>query len=219
MVGLAGIGVLEGYRQHLIGLEGQLQRYVAERLVYGIFARGQQAGVGHLLIVGAAREHLAQDGSHAVDVADVAVGVHHLVVEAVGGVVGHALTGRGPQGVADARGLAQVGEGDDVARTVVAAGLVGHPQLHTGDDHARHDGGQLGHVAVVGVAEVVGKEEVAVLVVVGHVDLKLGELAAALGAHGGRLGGLLRHHGLQRELTKLQVGTDTEERGGARDER
>ena len=75
------------------------------------------------------------------------------------------------------------------------------------------------HVAVVGLAEVVCQEEVAVLVVVGHANLKFRELAAALRTHRTALRGLLRHHRLQRQLAKLQVGTDTEERCGARDER
>ena len=59
----------------------------------------------------------------------------------------------------------------------------------------------------------------AVLLVVGNVQLKGSQLCATLGRHalGGRI--LLRHDGLQFQLTKLHIGTDTKQAAGTLDER
>ena len=76
--------------------------------------------------------------------------------------------------------LGKVGEGHNVTRVVVVAAFVGYPYLYAVYAHTRYDGGQLGHRAVVVVAEIVGEEKVLVFVVVGYLNLVCGELCAAL---------------------------------------
>ena len=69
------------------------------------------------------------------------------------------------------------------------------------------------------VSEETGEEEVAVLLVIGYIQLKRSELHATLARHTlrGRL--LLREHSLQLEFTKLHIGSQTEEAAGTLDKR
>ena len=68
------------------------------------------------------------------------------------------------------------------------------------------------------IAEVFGKEEVLVLLIVGHVLFKRRKLDATLRgyAFGGRL--LLGNDGLQLEFTKLQIGAEAEKTAGSTNE-
>ena len=68
------------------------------------------------------------------------------------------------------------------------------------------------------VAEVLRKEEVLVLLIVGHVLFKRRKLHATLrgNAFGGRL--LLGNDGLQLEFTKLQIGAEAEKTAGSTNE-
>ena len=98
------------------------------------------------------------------------------------------------------------------------ARLVGHPNLNAVDGDARGDGGQLLHALVVAVAEEVGQEEVAVLVVGIGRELKGGELYATARTYALCARLLLRNDGAQFQFAKLQVGTHAEERVGATNE-
>ena len=68
------------------------------------------------------------------------------------------------------------------------------------------------------IAEVFGKEEVLVLLIVGHVLFKRRKLHAAL--RGNTLGRrfLLGNDGLQLEFTKLHISTETEKTAGSTNE-
>ena len=115
--------------------------------------------------------------------------------------------------------LAQVGEGHDIARVRRVARLVGHPHLHTINLDAGHQVRQCLHGAVVNLAEVVGEEEVAVLLIVGHIQFEGCGLLAALALHALRGGVLLREHRLQLQTAKLKVGADAEQARCARHQR
>ena len=108
--------------------------------------------------------------------------------------------------------LGKVGKGHNITRVVVVAAFVGYPHLYAVYAHARYDGGQLGHRTVVVVAEIVGKEEVLVLVVVGYLNLVCCELCAALRVHNRAVRCLLRYNSLQRQLAELEIGPYTKER-------
>ena len=60
--------------------------------------------------------------------------------------------------------------------------------------------------------EILREEEVAVLLIVGSVNLERRELLAAFRRYALRCRLLLRCHHLQFQLAELQVGADTEER-------
>ena len=68
-------------------------------------------------------------------------------------------------------------------------------------------------------AEEVGQKEVAVLLVVGGINVEGGGLCASLRRHALGGGFLLREHCLQLQFAKLQVGAHTKERTGTLDER
>ena len=55
-VGTPAIGVLEGYGQHLVGLQAGLQRDISQGLVQRVLRRTEQPGGRQLLIVHAARK-------------------------------------------------------------------------------------------------------------------------------------------------------------------
>ena len=115
--------------------------------------------------------------------------------------------------------LAEVGHCHEIARVGGRSVLIGHPNLHAVNLNARGNRGQLRHVGVVFVTEIVGEEEVAVFIVSICRKLEVGELHAALGADALRTGLLLRDNGADFELAELQVGTYAEERRRAAYER
>ena len=73
-----------------------------------------------------------------------------------------------------------IGECYDVARIAVIVGLVGNPHLNAVYAYTRQHCRQLRHRAVVAVAEVVCKEKVLVLVVIGNLNFVCGELCSTL---------------------------------------
>ena len=75
--------------------------------------------------------------------------------------------------------LGNIGKGDNITWVAVVTCLVGNPHLDAADVYARQYCWQLGHGTVIVVAEIVGKEEVLVLVVVGYFNLECSELCAA----------------------------------------
>ena len=115
-------------------------------------------------------------------------------------------------------GFSHVGEGNDVARVGRCRRLIGYPHFNAVDLHTAHDVGQVAHVVIIAVAEVVGKEEVAILIVVVDVNFKVGELHTALRIDGGGRRLLLGNYRLEFQLTKLQIGTHPKKGGGAADE-
>ena len=107
--------------------------------------------------------------------------------------------------------LGKVHKGHDVAALVKAAVLVGHPHLDAGDVDAGGDDGEALAEVVVVVVEVLGQEEVAVLVVLVGVDLELGGLGAAAGVDGLALGVLLRNQRRGGEFAELELALDAEQ--------
>ena len=115
--------------------------------------------------------------------------------------------------------LAEVSEGDDVTRLVVVAALVGNPNLYLVN---RHTAGYVRHGlhrALVVVAEEIGEEEMAVLIVVVAAYVKTRQLRSALAAYRLRFAVLLRDKSLYLQLAELQVRLDTKQRLAAADER
>ena len=123
-------------------------------------------------------------------------------------------------GVVDVAGrFAQVRPRQDVASLVIGRFLVRHPNLDLGNLDARRDEGQPGHPRVILVAEVLGEEEVAVLVVGRCLDfINLGG-DAALGADGLGRRLLFGQQGRDVEFAELEARLDAEEGRSARDER
>ena len=219
LVGLSAIGVFVGHGQHLVGLEGLLQRHIAQGGVERVFRGRELAGRLEFFVVYPTRqpgavEHLrggrniARTGQFGVE----------RGVERVGVVVGIFISCGSPLGVADVVKFSQVGEGHEVAGIGGGTGLVGHPDFHAVDGDARSDGRELAHVFVVVVAEEVGEKEVAVLVVGIGRELVARQLCPTLAAHLRGGGFLLGHHGAQLEFAKLHVGAHAEEGGGTADE-
>ena len=217
-VGLAAVGVLVGYGQHLVGLQRGAQGDIAQGLVHRIFRTAQQAGGSQLLVVLAALEGGGKHRAGLVDVAGGGVGRRQLGILVVGIVLGHLRRRAAPTPFRGGT-LAEVGKGHDVAGVRRRAGLVGHPHLDTGDVHAGGQVGQLLHGGIVTLTEIARQEEVAVLFVVGHVQFEGCQLRAALAGDALRGGVLLRQHGLQLQLAELHVGAHAEEAGGSLDQR
>ena len=213
LVGLSAVGVFVGDRQHLVGLQRHLQRDVSQCGVHRVFRRVQESCALQLLVVGATRQVglLVEHGRGLVDVAGADVVVHHRLVFVVRTVRRHLHTRRAPTRIRDARALTQVGQGDDAARVAGIARLVGHPQLHAVDLHTRREVGQRLHSCVVFVAEELREEEVAVLLVVGSIDLEGRQLHTTSARNTLRCRLLLRGHQLQLQLAELQVGAESEE--------
>ena len=117
------------------------------------------------------------------------------------------------------RTLTQVGESHDVTCLLVVTAFVGDPHLDLVDRSTRCDVRHRLHGLFVMIAEEMGEEEMAVLVVVVTRDVELRHLGTALTAHCLRLAVLLTDQGLDLKLTELQVGLDTEQSLTASDQR
>ena len=213
LVGHTTVGIFIGDSQHLVGLQSGAQRHIAQRRIDRIFRTGQEARTREFLKVGTTNEsHALQRAGGLVDVAGLGVALCDGLILAVGLVGRHSARAWSPEvGTAHAVVLAQVGEGDNIAGIGGGSCLVSYPDLHAVDLHARGKVGERAHARVVVGKEIVGEEEMAVLLVVSDVDLKRGELLATLGGDAlvGRL--LLREHRLELQAAKLEVGADTEE--------
>ena len=109
--------------------------------------------------------------------------------------------------------LAQVCKGNNIAGVVGGSVLVGHPHLNAVDTDTAEDIGQLLHIRVVPVAEIVSEEEVAVFIVLVGRELITGQLHTALTADGLTAGFLLRDNGLHLQFAKLQIGANTKQGG------
>ena len=85
-----------------------------------------------------------------------------------------------PQVIAHLRILTEVGQGNDTTGVRGSTGLVGHPDLHTGNLDTRRQIRQGRHRLVVTLSEVVRKKEVSVLLIIGHVHLESCRVGATL---------------------------------------
>ena len=87
LIGLSAIGVLERHGKHLIGSKCRLQRDVAQRAVECIFARSEQSGTLHLLIVASALDSVGfkglQGSCHLGDFAGIGIVALHLLKQVV----------------------------------------------------------------------------------------------------------------------------------------
>ena len=115
--------------------------------------------------------------------------------------------------------LAEVGHCHEVARVSGRSVLIGHPNLHAVNLNARGNRGQLRHVGVVFVTEIVGEEKVSVFVVGICRKLIIGELHTALGTDALRTGLLLGNDRADLKFAELHVGANAEERRCAANER
>ena len=155
LIGAASVGVLISHGKHLIGLQRGLERDVAECVVHCVLGRGQEACALQFLIVGAAFQPRAvEDSGSLVDVARRTVAVRHRLILRVGGIRRHGGACRGPTAVAHLRVLTEVREGDDVSGVCRRSALVGHPDFHTVDGHARGEVRQRSHAGIVVVVEI-----------------------------------------------------------------
>ena len=109
--------------------------------------------------------------------------------------------------------LGQVCKGNNIAGVVGGSVLIGHPHLNAVDTDTAEDIGQLLHVCIVLIAEIMCKEEVAVLIVLVCRKFITGQLHTALAADGLTAGFLLRDDGLHLQFSKLQIGTHTKQGG------
>ena len=181
LVGHASVGVFIGDRQHLVGLQSASQRDISQGCVDRIFRTVQQPGIGEFLVVVASHQSCTvQDACHLVDVAGGGIGLCKGAVLCVGIVRWDGAGAWSPQvGAADFPVLAEVGQCYDVAGVAGRSCLVCHPYFHTVDGYACLEVRQRFHRRVIVVAEVLGEEEVAVLLVVGCIDLERCQLFAA----------------------------------------
>ena len=181
LVGHAAVGVFVGDRQHLIGLQAASQRDISQGGVDRIFRTAKQAGIGQFLVVVASHQSCTvQDACHLVDVAGGRIGLRKGAVLCVGIVRRDGTGAWSPQvGAAYFPVLAEVGQCYDVAGVAGCSCLVCHPYFHTVDGYACLEVRQRFHRRVIVVAEVLGEEEVVVLLIIGSVDLERCKLSAA----------------------------------------
>ena len=205
--------IFVGHRQHLVGLQTGLQRDVAQRLVHRIFRRIEQTGTRQFLVVQTVLEvrDAHQHRTRLVDVTGGLIRAGQRLVFRIGKVAGDGLALRFPVSVSHDLLLAQVCEGDDVTAVGGGTRLVGDPHLHAVDLHTRGEVRQLRHRLVVVLAEVLRKEEVAVLLVVGDIHLEGGGLYTTLRRDALRRRLLLREHRLQLQFAELHIRPDTKE--------
>ena len=90
----------------------------------------------------------------------------------VGGISGDSHSCGMPIGVAHSPVLTQVGEGYDISGVLVVAALVGYPYLHTVYLYAGGKIGQSRHRSIIVVTEIAREEEMAVLLVVGSINIE-----------------------------------------------
>ena len=69
------------------------------------------------------------------------------------------------------------------------------------------------------ISEILGEEEVAVLLIIGYIQLKRSELHTAPGRYALRCTLFLRSYHLQLEFAKLHIGSNTKQTAGTFDER
>ena len=129
------------------------------------------------------------------------------------------LSARCPHRVAQFLVLAQVGQGYDVSGIGGIAGFVGNPHLHAVDGDARGEIRKFLHPGIIMISKILGEEEVAVLLIIGYIQLKRSELHTAPGRYALRCTLLLRSYHLQLEFAKLHIGSNTKQTAGAFDER
>ena len=205
----------------MIGLQTRPKRHIAQGLVHGILRRCQQSGTRQLLIVLTILKVF--DGSQhtgcLIDIAGLGIRSGQPAILIIGAIARHSLSRGTPDGIADGCVLTQVGQGDDVSGIRGRSGLIGHPDLHTANLDASGQVRQSRHGLIVMVTEIMGEEEVAVFLVVGHVELKCGGLCATLRGDGFSRRLLLREHCLEFKPAELHVGSETKEAAGALDER
>ena len=217
LIGHATRCKLIGHGEHLVRLKPRLQRHVAQRLVHGVLRRCQQSGAGEFLVVHAVLKFFdtSQHRARLIDVARSSVVVHEGLILLIGTVARHRLACRLPYIVAHLHVLTEVCQGDDAAGVRGGTGLVRHPDFHSGDLDTRRQVRQRRHRLVVTLSEVVRQEEVAVLLILGHIDLEGCRVGAALRSDTLRRRFFLRKYRLQLQPAELHVRADTEQAGGA----
>ena len=100
----------------------------------------------------------------------------------------------------------------------VVTAFIGDPYLDLIDLRTAGDVRHILHCLLVMLAEEMGEEEMAVLIIGVTADVEFRCLRTALTAHRLRLAVLLRDEGLDLEFTELEVRFDTKERLAASDE-
>ena len=214
--GVAHHLILEGHGQHLVVGQRLVEGDEAQLPVEGVLVGGQQAGALHLLVVGAGHQSEALHVAlYAVDVA-YGVGVHQLE-QGVGVVGGEAHTGAREPGIGG-RGLAQVGQGQQVAVLCDGGAHVGAPHFETDDLHVAPHHRQRGHGFVVVVVEVLREEVVAVFLVLVGPYLELVAAGAAFHLQVLGAGLLLAQHGVDGQFAEFQLRVEAEELLAAVDE-
>ena len=210
-IGLATVCVFKGYCQHLISLQTGLQRDITQSLVQRIFRRIKQTRRSQFLVVGTTRKMGIEDGRSLVDVTGSGIGGRQFCIQDIIIIVRQGRLSLAFTWMT----FCQIRKCENITCIRGRSRFVGHPNLDTADVNTRHQVGQLLHGGIIVLTEVVCQEEVAVLLIVGHVNLEGCKLRAPLRRYtlGGRI--LLRHHRLQFQFAKLHVRTNTEQTGCA----
>jgi len=223
--------VVVSHGQNFVVVKGGVEGDVPQSLVKGVFRFGEFAGLFDFLEVAASHEVIPEQGHHrgdGLDTADAIVGGGHLLVEAVGPVVGVNTGGKGLAGsllkawhrvVYMGVVFSQVLKGQNIARFREIPRFVGHPHLDLIDGDPRPDHRQRTEGFIIIVTEILGEEEVAVGVVVGGRNFEVGHLGSPFGFHGFGLPLMLREKGGEGQLPELHLGFHPEEVGGSRDQR
>ena len=176
---LSAIGVFVGNGEHLVGLQRGLQRDVSKGSVERIFRSGHQTGRSQFLVVLTALERRCQHRTCLVDVTGVCIGCRQLLILVVGIVLWQLRLVPATTPLSGGA-LAQFRECHDITRVGSSTGLVGHPHLDTCHVDAGCQVRQLLHSGIIALTEIAGEEEVAVLFVVGYVEVERCHLGASL---------------------------------------
>ena len=192
--------------------------------IQGILRRSQQAGGDLLEVTGLLHLKLAggQGGDRAFQGPAVRIGPDQVEegIRVVGGqfpaedVAVH-RTGLAIQvgriRVGEAIILANVCHGNNVPDVLGLVPVVGHPHLNTGHLEQAVDLGQIAQRLFKGRPVIMGQEEVAVLIVLVGLDLKILDLGPTLDGQLLPVRLLLGSQGCQAQITEFQLGLDPEE--------
>ena len=217
-IGRAAKGVFVGNGKHLVALQRRLQRDITHGFVQGVFRTVEQACRRQFLVVRTSHEKGGrQRRADLINIAGIRIVGDHVIIFSVG-TVGGQLRRRSTTPFRRSA-LCQLGESDDITGVRRRSRLVGNPHLNTGNLDACRNDGQALHGLIIVLTEILGKEEVTVFLIVGYIQLERSGLRATFRGNALRRGVLLRQHGLELQLTELQVGAHAKQAAGALNQR
>ena len=176
------IRILVCHSQHLVGLQLIFQGDITHRLVDRILRGIQQASTLQLLEVTATHKSGTLQGRGSlVDITGSSVLVDHGIIFRICLVAWNLRATCAPHRIAHLLGLTQVGQGDEISSVFRRTRLVGNPHLHAVDGDTRGQVGQFLHPPIIAITKIPREKEVLVLLIVGNIGFKRGQLNTALG--------------------------------------